>query len=134
MGVNTGEVVVGRAREGSSFVSGDAVNVAARLEQSAGAGEILVGERTVAAVRGAFELQIDRLRVTQVRASGKVQIGLWSLQLELLNGCDAISNLNRGGANLLERIRGGIQPKIRKRYFCLKQIDVGPRSFSVNPE
>jgi class 3 adenylate cyclase len=56
VGVNTGEVVVGRAREGSSFVSGDAVNVAARLEQSAGAGEILVGERTVSAVRGAFEL------------------------------------------------------------------------------
>src|SRR5438876_60151 len=56
VGVNTGEVVVGRAREGSSFVSGDAVNVAARLEQSAGAGEILVAERTVSAVRGAFEL------------------------------------------------------------------------------
>jgi class 3 adenylate cyclase len=56
VGVNTGEVVVGRARKGSSFVSGDAVNVAARLEQSAGAGEILVGERTVATVRGAFEL------------------------------------------------------------------------------
>jgi class 3 adenylate cyclase len=56
VGVNTGEVVVGRAREGSSFVSGDAVNVAARLEQSAGAGEILVGERTVSTVRGAFEL------------------------------------------------------------------------------
>ena len=35
IGVNTGEVVVGRAREGSSFVSGDAVNVAARLEQAA---------------------------------------------------------------------------------------------------
>jgi class 3 adenylate cyclase/tetratricopeptide (TPR) repeat protein len=55
IGVNTGEVVVGRAREGSSFVSGDAVNVGARLEQQAGPGEILVGERTVAGVRGAFE-------------------------------------------------------------------------------
>ena len=31
IGVNTGEVVSGRPREGSSFVSGDAVNVAARL-------------------------------------------------------------------------------------------------------
>jgi class 3 adenylate cyclase len=55
IGVNTGEVVVGRAREGSSFVSGDAVNVAARLEQAAEPGEILAGERAVAAVRGAFE-------------------------------------------------------------------------------
>ncbi len=55
IGVNTGDVVVGRPREGSSFVTGDAVNIGARLEQAAAAGEILVGERTVAAVRGAFE-------------------------------------------------------------------------------
>lgn len=56
IGVNTGEVVVGRPREGSSFVTGDAVNVAARLEQAAAPGEIVAGERTAAAVRGAFEL------------------------------------------------------------------------------
>ncbi len=56
VGVNTGEVVAGRAREGSSFVTGDAVNVAKRLEEAAAPGEILAGERTVAAVRGAFEL------------------------------------------------------------------------------
>ena len=55
IGVNTGEVVLGRARQGGSFVTGDAVNVAARLEQAAEPGEILVGERTVSAVRGAFE-------------------------------------------------------------------------------
>jgi hypothetical protein len=55
IGVNTGDVVVGEARVGSSFVSGDAVNVAARLEQAAAPGTILVGERTVAAARGAFE-------------------------------------------------------------------------------
>jgi class 3 adenylate cyclase len=55
IGVNTGEVVAGRPREGSSFVTGDAVNVGARLEQAAAPGEILVGERTVAATRGAFE-------------------------------------------------------------------------------
>ena len=56
IGVNTGDVVVGQPREGSSFVTGDAVNVAARLEQAAEPGEVLVGERTAAAVRGAFEL------------------------------------------------------------------------------
>jgi class 3 adenylate cyclase len=55
IGVNTGEVVVGRPREGSSFVTGDAVNVGARLEQAAAPGEILAGERTVLAARGAFE-------------------------------------------------------------------------------
>ena len=55
IGVNTGDVVVGEPRVGSSFVTGDAVNVAARLEQAAQAGEILVGERTAAAARSAFE-------------------------------------------------------------------------------
>ncbi len=55
VGVNTGEVVVGRPRVGSSFVTGDAVNVAARLEQAAEPGQILAGERTVTAARGAFE-------------------------------------------------------------------------------
>ena len=55
IGVNTGEVVAGQARVGSSFVTGDTVNTAARLEQGARPGEILVGERTVTAVSGAFE-------------------------------------------------------------------------------
>jgi class 3 adenylate cyclase len=55
IGVNTGEVVAGEARVGSSFVTGDTVNIAARLEQGARPGEILVGERTATAVSGAFE-------------------------------------------------------------------------------
>jgi class 3 adenylate cyclase/tetratricopeptide (TPR) repeat protein len=67
IGVNTGDVVVGRPREGSSFVTGDAVNVAARLEQAAAPGEILVGERTVAAARGAFEFDAP----VTVEAKGK---------------------------------------------------------------
>jgi class 3 adenylate cyclase/tetratricopeptide (TPR) repeat protein len=67
IGVNTGEVVVGRAREGSSFVTGDSVNVAARLEQAAAPGEILAGERTVAAARGAFDFGDPRV----VDAKGK---------------------------------------------------------------
>ena len=67
IGVNTGEVVVGRPREGSSFVTGDAVNVGARLEQAAAPGETLVGERTAAAVRGAFEFD----EPTTVEAKGK---------------------------------------------------------------
>src|SRR6266516_799000 len=67
IGVNTGEVVVGRPREGSSFVTGDAVNVAARLEQAAEPGQILAGARTVAAARGAFEFG----EPSTIRAKGK---------------------------------------------------------------
>lgn len=67
IGVNSGEVVVGRPREGSSFVTGDAVNVGARLEQAAEPGEILVGDRTASLVRGAFEFGPER----RVEAKGK---------------------------------------------------------------
>jgi class 3 adenylate cyclase len=69
IGVNTGEVALGQAHEGSSFASGDAVNVAARLEQAAAPGEILAGERTVALARGAFEFGSPR----SVEAKGKVE-------------------------------------------------------------
>ena len=51
IGVNTGDVVLGQPRVGSSFVSGDAVNVAARLEQSARPGQILVGARARSRMR-----------------------------------------------------------------------------------
>jgi class 3 adenylate cyclase len=50
-GINTGDVVSSReaAAGGELIVSGDAVNVAARLQQHAREGEILVGRRTHAA-------------------------------------------------------------------------------------
>jgi class 3 adenylate cyclase len=72
IGVNTGDVVVGRPREGSSFVTGDTVNVCARLEQAATPGEILVGERTAAAARGAFEFG-ERQTVEAKGKAGGVQ-------------------------------------------------------------
>jgi class 3 adenylate cyclase/tetratricopeptide (TPR) repeat protein len=69
IGVNTGDVVVGAPRAGSSFVTGDAVNVAARLEQGARPGEILVGERTVAAARTDFQFG----PATTIDAKGKAE-------------------------------------------------------------
>ncbi|HEX4746607.1 MAG TPA: adenylate/guanylate cyclase domain-containing protein [Gaiellaceae bacterium] len=53
-GVNTGEVVTGTEER---LVTGDAVNVAARLEQAAGPGEILVGPETYRLARGAIEAE-----------------------------------------------------------------------------
>ena len=45
-GVNTGEVVAGDPSEGQAFATGDAVVTAQRLESSARAGEILIGDST----------------------------------------------------------------------------------------
>jgi class 3 adenylate cyclase len=47
IGINTGEVVTGTDER---LATGDAVNVAARLEQAAGPGQVLLGETTVARV------------------------------------------------------------------------------------
>ena len=52
-GVNTGEVISGDADQRQSLVVGDAVNVAARLEQAAAPGEILLGDATLRLVRDA---------------------------------------------------------------------------------
>ena len=54
IGVNTGEVVTGTEER---LATGDAVNVAARLEQAAQPGEILIGEETLALVRDAVETE-----------------------------------------------------------------------------
>ena len=57
IGVNTGEVVAGSSATDSALVTGDAVNVAARLEQAAAPGEVLIGESTYRLVREAVEAE-----------------------------------------------------------------------------
>jgi class 3 adenylate cyclase len=69
VGVHTGEAVAGDSSGGQALVTGDAVNTAARLEQAAGTGEILLGEPTYQLVAGA--VQADR--VEAVPAQGKAQ-------------------------------------------------------------
>jgi class 3 adenylate cyclase/tetratricopeptide (TPR) repeat protein len=58
IGVNTGEVVTGTDER---LVTGDAVNVAARLEQAAQPGEVLIGAATLALVTAAIEVAEERL-------------------------------------------------------------------------
>jgi class 3 adenylate cyclase len=57
IGVNTGEVVAGDPATGSSFVAGDAVNVAARLEQTAVPGTVYLGAETFDLARGVAEVE-----------------------------------------------------------------------------
>jgi len=52
-GVNTGEVVTGDVSSAQKLATGDAVNLAARLEQAAQPGEVLIGEGTHRLVGGA---------------------------------------------------------------------------------
>jgi len=58
IGINSGLVVAGAIGDGSQTgVMGDAVNVAARLQQGAGEGEVLLSASTWRRVRDAFELE-----------------------------------------------------------------------------
>ena len=58
IGVNSGEVLVGTEER---LATGDAVNVAARLEQAALPGELLIGAETLALVGSAVEVGAERL-------------------------------------------------------------------------
>ena len=76
IGVNTGEVVAGRegAARGELMVSGDAVNVAARLQQTAEPGQVLVGERTHAATSRSISYEA----APAVEAKGKSEpVAAW---------------------------------------------------------
>ena len=74
--MNTGQVVAGDAADAQRLVTGDAVNVAARLEQHAPHGEILVGEATYRLVRGAIEAE----EVPPIEAKGKSEpLRAWRL-------------------------------------------------------
>jgi class 3 adenylate cyclase/tetratricopeptide (TPR) repeat protein len=80
IGVNTGEVLTATAPEpGAAMATGDAVNVAARLQTSAEPGEVLVSERTARAARGfefsargALDLKGRREPVRAFRVTGRV--------------------------------------------------------------
>jgi class 3 adenylate cyclase/tetratricopeptide (TPR) repeat protein len=67
IGINTGEVVV--VAGGDLLVTGDAVNVAARLEQAAGPAEVLIGESTYRLVSNAVQVE----QVEPLAAKGKAE-------------------------------------------------------------
>jgi class 3 adenylate cyclase len=75
--VNTGEAIVtlsARAELGEAMVAGDVVNTAARLQQNAPVGEIVVGEETYRATRSAIGYEA----MEEVTAKGKAQpIAVW---------------------------------------------------------
>ncbi len=79
-GVNTGEVVAGNTAA-HTVVAGDAVNVAARLQQAADPGEILLDEQTERLVRDA--VRTERVDPAALRATGRESA--WRL-LELAAG------------------------------------------------
>jgi class 3 adenylate cyclase len=79
IGVNTGEVVASGVAGGDLLVTGDAVNVAARLEQAADPGTIFVGDRTARATRSYFHLRA----IEPLALKGKSEaVAAWVVEAE----------------------------------------------------
>src|SRR5438876_374904 len=72
IGINTGEVVTGDGEGAEFLVTGEPVIVAARLEESAGHGEILVGPLTREITRG--RVSYGPLRTLQTKGMGPIEV------------------------------------------------------------
>jgi class 3 adenylate cyclase/tetratricopeptide (TPR) repeat protein len=86
-GINTGEVVAGDPVAGQFYASGDAVNVAARLEQAAKPGEIMLGELTCQLVRDS--VSVEALEPLTLR--GKYEAVAAYRLVELVEGAPALA-------------------------------------------
>ena len=85
IGINTGGVVVGG--EGETLVTGDAVNVAARLEQAAASGETLIGAETRLLVRDAVRIEA----VEPLELKGKSEPVEAFRLLQVLDGAESLA-------------------------------------------
>ncbi len=81
IGVNTGPVVLGQVGTTGEFTAmGDTVNVAARLEQAAPPGGILISRAAAQQVRGVFELEAAPPQVLKGKAEPLEVFRVWGLQ------------------------------------------------------
>ena len=122
IGVNTGEVVVTGDEQ---LATGDAMNTAARLEQSASPGEILIGERTWQLARGAIEAE----EVAPLAVKGKAE-PVFALRLvRVVEGAPAFERRFDaplvGRRDELARIRAAFAEAVSGRRCVLVTI-VGP--------
>ncbi|MEW1610601.1 MULTISPECIES: adenylate/guanylate cyclase domain-containing protein [unclassified Streptomyces] len=93
VGVNTGQVVAGSdATARQALVSGEVVNIAARLEQNAGPGEILIGPETLLAAGPTVKAEATgplRLKGKRESVAAYRLLGLGADDPELLRRFDA---------------------------------------------
>jgi len=123
IGVNTGEVVAGASEQ--TLVTGDTVNVAARLEQTASPGEILLGESTHRLVRDAVEVA----PVEPLTLKGKSdRVGAWRLVQVLEAAAGHVRHLDSemvGRAKELEMLERALDRVLTERTSHLFTL-LGP--------
>jgi class 3 adenylate cyclase/tetratricopeptide (TPR) repeat protein len=111
IGVMSGEVVTGTEER---LATGDVVNVAARLEQAAPPGQILLGEQTLRLARGAVEVE----PVEPMTLKGKRErVSAWRLV-----SVAPTSPERRFDSSLVGR-----EPELRGLAEALERVCAGPR-------
>jgi class 3 adenylate cyclase len=124
IGVNTGEVVTGQGASGERLATGDAVNVAARLEQAAAPGDILLGEQTLELTRDALEVE----PVEQLSLKGKQEAVAAYRLLRVVEGAPAFERLDAplvGRRAELARVRAVFDQAVSERGCRLVTV-LGP--------
>ncbi len=121
IGVNTGQVVTG---QGDTLVTGDPVNVAARLEQAAGIGEVLLGTDTYRLIRDAVDVEL----LPPLEAKGKSE-PLTAYRLVAITGEEAY--IRRFDAPLVGREResrllAGAWERVLSERACALFTILGP--------
>jgi len=144
VGVNTGEVAYAESGPDAGRVTGDTVNVAARLQTAAGPGRVLVGDLTALAVAETVDLEpatmlelkgkAEPIRASTVRgirpqpsrqeALGRLRAPLVGRERELGWIRDAIGALPRGGATTLLVVA---PPGVGKSRFVSEAVDLALR-------
>jgi len=122
IGVNTGEVVVGTDER---LATGDAVNVAARLEQAAAPDEILMGDATRALTLGG----VETAPVEPLRLKGKADPFSAHRLVRVITGAPAYERqLDAplvGRTDELERVRAAFDQAVTERRCRLVTV-LGP--------
>jgi class 3 adenylate cyclase/tetratricopeptide (TPR) repeat protein len=109
IGVNTGEVVTGTEER---LATGDAVNVAARLEQAAQPGEVLIGETTLGLVRA----NVDAEPVEPLTLKGKSEpVPAFRLVGTHESGERRFATAMIGRETELRRLRDAFQQAVQNR-------------------
>jgi class 3 adenylate cyclase/predicted ATPase len=125
IGVNTGEVVAGDPSAGQRLVTGDAVNVAARLEQAAAPGQILLGAPTYRLVGDAVRADA----VEPLELKGKAQpvdaYALHSIEADVPAFARRLDAPFVGRRRELELVEAELARAVEERAFRLVTV-LGP--------
>src|SRR5207302_5774085 len=123
-GVNTGEVVAGDVSSGQRLVTGDTVNVAARLEQAAPELETLIGEPTYRLVRDAVD--VEPMQPLELKGKAEPVVAYRLLAVHAREGFTRRHDAPLvGRTEELTQLHGALEQVARERTCCMVTL-LGP--------